>query len=141
MGAARRLETPLGERWLMTKEHTDSGFVTLLWQDGTGGLQARDASGAWIDVPPAEGALVVNFGQLLSDWTGGRIKATEHRVHGGLAERFSVPFFFEPAVDAKITALFDLQPDWPGDLVYGDYLWSRIGRFGNFVGVERKPAA
>lgn len=141
MGETRRLETPLGARWIMTGAHTDSGFVTLLWQDGTGGLQARDVSGDWVDVPPAEGGIVVNFGQLLADWTGGRIKATEHRVYGGLAERFSVPFFFEPAVDARIAALFDNQPDWPGDLVYGDYLWKRMGRFGNFVGVERKPAA
>ncbi len=141
MGAARKLDTPLGERWVMTGAHTDSGFVTLLWQDLTGGLQARAPSGEWIDVPPSEGGIVVNFGQLLSDWTGGRIKATEHRVYGGLAERFSVPFFFEPAVDARITALFPDQTDWPGDLVYGDYLWSRIGKFGNFVGVERRPAA
>lgn len=141
MGATRRIDTPFGERWLMTGAHTDSGFVTLLWQDGTGGLQARGPNGEWIDVPPAEGGIVVNFGQLLSDWIGGRIRATEHRVYGGLAERFSVPFFFEPAVDAHVAPLFLADPDWPGDLVYGDYLWARIGRFGNFAGVERRPSA
>lgn len=141
MGASRRLDTPLGERWVMTGAHTDSGFVTLLWQDATGGLQARAPSGEWVDVPPAEDGIVVNFGQLLSDWSGGRIRATEHRVHGGLAERFSVPFFFEPAVDARIAALFEGDPGWAGEIVYGDYLWGRIGKFGNFVGVERRPAA
>ena len=35
-------------------EHVDSGFVTLLQQDGVEGLQARSADGAWIDVPDAE---------------------------------------------------------------------------------------
>ncbi len=134
----RRLDTPSGPRWVMTKPHTDSGFVTLLWQDGAGGLQAQAPDGSWLDVPPAEGGLVVNFGQMLNDWTGGRIRATPHRVLGGLAERFSVPFFFEPAVDAVIAPLF---PAEGGEgFVYGDFLWSRMVHFTNFHGVVRKPA-
>jgi isopenicillin N synthase-like dioxygenase len=134
----RKVETTRGTRWVMTKPHTDSGFVTLLWQDGTGGLQARGPDGEWIDVPPAEGGLVVNFGQMLNDWTGGRIRATPHRVLGGLAERFSVPFFFEPAVDAVVAPLFPAQGG--ESFVYGDFLWSRMVSFTNFHGVVRKPA-
>jgi len=134
----RAVATPAGTRWVMTKPHTDSGFVTLLWQDGAGGLQAQGPDGAWIDVPPAEGGLVVNFGQMLNDWTGGRIRATPHRVLGGLAERFSVPFFFEPAVDAVVAPLF---PDEGGEtFVYGDFLWARMVSFTNFHGVARQPA-
>lgn len=86
---------------------TDSGFVTLLWQDGTGGLQAEAPEG-WIDVPPAADGLVVNFGQMLSDWSVGRIRATRHRVLGGTAERTSVPFFFEPGVNAVIEPITGL---------------------------------
>lgn len=134
----RRVETPQGPRWVMTKAHTDSGFVTLLWQDGAGGLQAQGPEGAWVDVPPAEGGLVVNFGQMLADWTGGRIRATPHRVLGGRAERFSVPFFFEPAVDAMVSPLFPAEGG--ESFVYGDFLWSRMTNFVNFQGVERRPA-
>jgi isopenicillin N synthase-like dioxygenase len=80
----------------------DSGFVTLLAQDGVAGLQARAADGSWLDVPPREGTLAVNFGKLLESWTGGRIRATEHRVLGSAQERRSIPFFYEPRADAVI---------------------------------------
>ncbi len=134
-----RLPRPGGStRYVMTREHADSGFITLLWQDGTGGLQAKLPDDGWRDVPPAEGGLVVNFGQMLDDWSGGRIKATPHRVLGSLCERISVPFFFEPAVNAVITPL---APGRGQPFVYGDFLWSRMVRFPNFHGVERKPAA
>lgn len=69
-------------RYLIGAPHTDSGFVTLLAQDGVAGLQARSRSGEWVDVPPLEGTLVVNFGQVLEQWSAGRIRATEHRVLG-----------------------------------------------------------
>ncbi|MEX2632355.1 MAG: 2OG-Fe(II) oxygenase family protein, partial [Tistlia sp.] len=68
-------------RLVVGRPHSDSGFVTLLWTDGSGGLQARATDGAWLEVP-GDG-LAVNFGQMLSDITGGRIRATEHRVVGG----------------------------------------------------------
>lgn len=55
-----------GVRIVMTPAHTDSGFVSLLWQDGTGGLPAKGPDG-WIDVPPAADGIVMNFGQMLSD--------------------------------------------------------------------------
>jgi isopenicillin N synthase-like dioxygenase len=57
--------------------HTDWNFLTLLLQDGTGGLQARPAgAGRWIDVPPAGGALVVNIGEMLEVATHGYLVAT-----------------------------------------------------------------
>ena len=123
-------------RYLMTGAHTDSGFVTLLWQDDTGGLQAQTPDGTWLDVPPATGGLVVNFGQMLGDWSGSRIKATPHRVLGGTAQRFSVPFFFEPAVDARITPLTGQGEGF----IYGDFLWERMLRFPNMRGLVRKAA-
>jgi 2OG-Fe(II) oxygenase superfamily len=56
-------------------------------------------------VPPTENTLVVNFGRLLERWTDGRIKATPHRVIGSGRERYSVPFFYEPRIDAVIAPL------------------------------------
>ncbi len=116
--------------------HVDSGCMTLLAQDGVGGLQARDASGSWIDVPPAEGAVVVNFGALLGRWTGGRIRATEHRVLGSDSERFSIPFFYEPRVDAMIEPL--PIPGGPvfEPFLFGDYLWATVTQFVEFRGLE-----
>ncbi|MDV6317924.1 2OG-Fe(II) oxygenase family protein [Chromohalobacter sp. HP20-39] len=125
-------------RWLVGVPHCDNGFITLLWQDQVGGLQVRTPSDNWEEVPPRDNALVVNFGRLLADWSDGRIQATEHRIVGGTRSRHSIPFFFEPAVDAHIEA-----PDAAGDggYVYGDRLWERMQAFVEFQGLERAPAA
>jgi isopenicillin N synthase-like dioxygenase len=79
--------------------HRDAGVLTLLLAEpGSRGLQVRRARGGdpgegWIDVPPLEGAFIVNIGELLEVATGGYLRATEHRVnlHGPAAERISVP--------------------------------------------------
>jgi isopenicillin N synthase-like dioxygenase len=98
--------TYAGERRYLTgKPHVDSGFLTLLAQDGVAGLQALHSSGEWIDVPPVDETLVVNFGKLLEQWCGGRIKATAHRVIGAGPERCSIPFFYEARADAEIAPL------------------------------------
>jgi isopenicillin N synthase-like dioxygenase len=132
------------KHYMLGRAHVDSGLVTLLAQDGVSGLQARGAEGTWIDVPPEDGTLAVNFGKLLESWTGGRIRATEHRVIGqafpGGQERCSVPFFYEPRTDAEIRPLplpgIDFEP-----FVYGDYLWSTMTKFVEFHGLEglRRP--
>ena len=112
-------------RSIIGREHADSGFVTLLAQDGVEGLQAKNLAGEWIDVPPADGTLAVNFGQLLERWTGGRVRATRHRVIAPKTARYSIPFFYEPRVDAEIAPLplAGAEPFEP--FLYGDYLWER----------------
>jgi isopenicillin N synthase-like dioxygenase len=123
-------------RYLTGREHVDSGFVTLLAQDGVEGLQARARDGSWLDVPPLEGALAVNFGKVLECWTGGVIKATEHRVIGPGRERFSIPFFYEPRVDAEIAPLpLPGAAQFP-PFLYGDHLWALTTRFVEFHGLE-----
>jgi isopenicillin N synthase-like dioxygenase len=131
-----------GERRQLTgRAHADSGFVTLLAQDGVPGLQARMRDGTWVDVPPLEGTLAVNFGKVLDRWTGGRIKATEHRVLSSGRERFSIPFFYEPRADAEIVPLplAGVAPFEP--FLYGDHLWAATTRFVEFRGLEhlRQP--
>lgn len=123
-------------RWLTGVPHFDNGFITLLWQDSVGGLQVKRDDGGWQDVPPRDNALVVNFGRLLSDWSGGRVRATEHRIVGGTRSRHSIPFFFEPAVDARIEPLDDGEA-----YVYGDRLWERMQAFVEFKGLERRPVS
>jgi len=128
-------------RTIIGREHADSGFVTLLAQDGVEGLQARTLAGEWIDVPPANGTLAVNFGQLLERWTGGRVRATRHRVIAPKTPRFSIPFFHEPRVDAEIAPLPlpGVEPFEP--FLYGDYLWESATNFVEMSGLKhlRQP--
>lgn len=44
--------------------HKDFSWVTLVLQDEVGGLEVLNSEGKWIDVPPREGKLVVNVGQV-----------------------------------------------------------------------------
>lgn len=123
-------------QWLVNVPHCDSGFATLLAQNGVPGLQARLPGGDWITVPPSEGTLVVNFGKLLERWTAGRIRATEHRVVALGGERFSIPFFYEPRVNAEIRPLplSGVEPFAP--FLYGDHVWAATTQF-----VEQKGIA
>jgi isopenicillin N synthase-like dioxygenase len=121
--------------------HVDSGFLTLLAQDGVPGLQARHRDGAWLDVPPSDDGLAVNFGKVLERWCGGRIKATEHRVIGTGRERMSIPFFYEACADAEIRPLPMDDASSFEPFLYGDYLWATTTQFVEFKGMEslRKP--
>ena len=128
-------------RHVVGAAHTDSGFMTLLAQDEVPGLQARLRDGSWVDIAPHDGALVVNFGQVLELWSAGRIKATEHRVVGSGRQRHSIPFFYEARADVEIKPLPMDDPQSFDAFLFGDYLWARITNFVEFRGMEslRKP--
>lgn len=131
-----------GERaYLINVPHVDSGFITLVAQNGVAGLQAQCDSGEWLTVPPTEGAVAVNFGMLLERWTGGRIRATRHRVIGGNAERFSVPFFYEPGVGARISPIPGISGEDFTPFLYGDHLWAATTKFVEQAGIAdlRRP--
>ena len=93
--------------------HRDSGVLTLLLAEpGSRGLQVRrgrraDPDEGWIDVPPLDGAFIVNIGEMLEVATRGYLRATEHRVNldAPAPERISVPYFFNPRLDAQIPVL------------------------------------
>jgi isopenicillin N synthase-like dioxygenase len=114
-------------------EHTDYGLLTLLLQDGNGGLQVHTADG-WIEAPPLEGTFVCNIGDMLDKLTGGRYRSTPHRVRNRSGnERLSYPFFFDPGWDSEVPPLpyaagrrWDGQVDFTG--TYGEYLLSKVSK-------------
>ncbi len=85
--------------------HTDYGCLTLLATDGSPGLEVRKRGGGWIPLSAPPGEFVINFGEMLEMWTGGKVKATPHRVIGTTAERISIPLFFNPNHDADVSPI------------------------------------
>ncbi|EUK17542.1 2OG-Fe(II) oxygenase family protein [Commensalibacter papalotli (ex Servin-Garciduenas et al. 2014)] len=85
--------------------HTDYGILTILYQDNIGGLQVRNQENQWIDVPPIEGAFVMNIGDMMAMWTNDHYKSTSHRVLNTGHDRISMPFFTEPHPDQLIQCL------------------------------------
>ena len=92
--------------------HSDYLCMTILRQDDApGGLQVQAPDGAWIDVRPEPGALVVNVGDLMARWTNGRWRSNVHRVVNpprdatGSARRISIVFFTGPNHDAMVSCL------------------------------------
>lgn len=77
--------------------HKDTNVITLLHPDPVGGLEVRSRDGDWIEVDAPPDALVVNVGEMLELWSGGRFVATPHRViNRSGEERYSFPFFVVP---------------------------------------------
>ena len=60
--------------------HTDYGMVTVLYAEAVAGLQIVAPDGDWIDVIPADDALVINLGDLTAQWTNDQWRSTVHRV-------------------------------------------------------------
>lgn len=97
--------------------HTDYGTLTILRQEpGRAGLEVHDAATeAWVPIPPAKGALVINIGDLMARWTNDRWTSTLHRVvnpdavlgspAGASQRRQSMPFFHNANYSAIVECL------------------------------------
>jgi isopenicillin N synthase-like dioxygenase len=106
------LDAPPPEGQLRAGAHTDYGSLTILLpQPGSKGLEIMTPEGAWREVPPVDGAFVINIGDLMARWTNDRWVSTLHRVvnvspdDGGLARRQSLAFFHQPDWFASIETL------------------------------------
>ena len=110
--------------------HTDYGFVTILHQDQTGGLQVQNHVGDWVDAPPIPGTFVINIGDLVETLTNGRYISTVHRViNTSGSERYSIPFFIDMDYNAKVEPVPTCQYPY-NDKAYpcftcGDYKYRR----------------
>ena len=65
------------------------------------------ADGAWLDVEPIDGGLIVNLGDLMARWTNDRWRLTMHRVvaAGRSRGRLSIPFFHNANWDATVECI------------------------------------
>ena len=87
--------------------HVDSGIFTILYQDKKGGLQVQNRKNKkWYDIPFNKNALIVNTGLALQFLSKSKFKATNHIVLCNKKKRMSVPFFFEPSYDFKMSQSF-----------------------------------
>ncbi|XP_022718084.1 feruloyl CoA ortho-hydroxylase 1-like [Durio zibethinus] len=93
--------------------HSDMGTLTVLLQDGIGGLYVKieeDADfgkkGEWVEIPPIPGALVINVGDMLQILSNGKYRSAEHRVRTtSTKSRVSIPIFTIPKPTQKIAPL------------------------------------
>lgn len=107
--------------------HSDISSITVLLQDETGGLYVRASDGDnWIFVPPIDGALVINIGDVLQIMSNDRYKSIEHQAVANRSNtRISIPIFVNPAPDTVIGPLAEVlengeDPKYK-EVVYSDY--------------------
>jgi len=105
--------------------HGDINLITVLLAGSSPGLQAKDTSGVWHDVPCDPGAIVINSGDMLELASGGYFPSTIHQVinfDGNKGERFSMPLFCHPRSEVVL--------DPKSGKTAGDYLKERLAELG-----------
>ena len=77
--------------------HKDISAITILHPDPLGGLEIRTRKGEWIEILCPQEALLVNIGDFMEVWSGGRFISTPHRVSNrNQKPRYSAPYFSVP---------------------------------------------
>ncbi|KAL8135433.1 scopoletin 8-hydroxylase-like [Apium graveolens] len=118
--------------------HSDVGMLTVLLQDGIGGLYVRQegttkCDDEWLEIPPVSGALVINVGDALQILSNGKYLSAEHRVRTtGKQSRVSIPIFTTPNLGENIGP-FPQLVEHHGvahyrDVLFGDYMTNFFGK-------------
>ncbi|MCW2526263.1 MAG: putative Oxidoreductase, 2OG-Fe(II) oxygenase family [Pseudonocardiales bacterium] len=117
--------------------HTDYGLITVMYADPDAvGLQVADTDGVWHDIVPIPGALVVNLGDLIAQWTNDRWRSSLHRVlpmrsaAGRTIERLSAPYFhatnYETVVECLPSCVSDAEPARYPSVIAGEQFDSKF---------------
>nr|CAB3493979.1 unnamed protein product [Digitaria exilis] len=124
---------PRPELALGVGRHKDPGALTIVYQDDVGGLDVqRRSDGEWVRVKCIPDSFVINVGDTIQVWSNDRYESAEHRVSVNSAkERFSMPYFFNPALDAVVEPLGELvgEDDPPRYTAYSweDFFSTKLG--------------
>ena len=130
----------LTEEQLGCGAHTDFGTITLLFQDGVGGLQVQGRDGVWRDAIYIPDTIVVNTADLVATWTNDRYCSTPHRVKPMISDtdRYSIAFFVDPDVDTPVSTfsscITDDNPHKYPDTTAGAYVAQRIADSNKITG-------
>jgi isopenicillin N synthase-like dioxygenase len=109
---------PTPEENLAVHHHTDAGALTILYQDpNVTSLQVfKDDS--WHYISPQEGTFVINIGDMMQVWSNDVFIAPLHQVQANSdRERYSAPFFYNPAYKADVKPI---SVPVPGVVSIGD---------------------
>ena len=113
--------------------HTDFGWLTILNQNFSTdcSLEMQDSDTKdWRPIPAQKGSLIINIGDMMAKWTRGRYIPQVHRViHKGANDRVSVPFFYNPSIDAKVD-----------DVCYGEHLMEKLAGYHQMAGYKAAGA-
>lgn len=89
--------------------HEDINLMTVLPSSTRPGLELLTHDGQWMPVHTPPDVMICDTGDMMKRITGGRLKATTHRVVTPVgaerAPRYSLPFFVHPRADALLAPL------------------------------------
>lgn len=105
--------------------HEDINLLTVLPAANEPGLQVKDKSGNWLDVPCDFGNLIINVGDMLQEASGHYFPSTTHRVINPTGEatthsRISLPLFLHPKPEVVLSEKYTA----------GEYLNERLRELG-----------
>ncbi|KAK7317135.1 hypothetical protein RJT34_01111 [Clitoria ternatea] len=84
--------------------HSDQGFMTLVMQNGIGGLQVKH-DGKWVNVNPLPNSFVVVIGDQVEVLSNGRYESALHRaILNNTVTRMTLVVAHGPALDKEIGA-------------------------------------
>ncbi|XP_014554472.1 hypothetical protein COCVIDRAFT_39676 [Bipolaris victoriae FI3] len=121
--------------------HTDFCWFTLVCQSHTSypALEVLNANGIWVPVHHQPRAFVVNIADFLKLVTGGEWMSTVHRVRNtGGEERYSMPFFFSPDEDARVSVLPHLRKEGGEEEEEEEREWGVGEYFQERLGIDRR---
>ncbi|XP_009616591.1 protein LATERAL BRANCHING OXIDOREDUCTASE 1 [Nicotiana tabacum] len=118
---------PIPHLALGVGRHKDAGALTILAQDNVGGLEVKNKEdGEWIRVKPTPNAYIINIGDLIQVWSNEEYESVEHRVMvNSERERFSIPFFLNPAHYTWVEPLEELVTE-KNPAKYKAYNWGNF---------------
>jgi len=88
--------------------HKDFNLLTLLAHDPIGGLEVRNRNDEWLSADCPPNGMVLNVGDMLELWSGGRLLSTPHRVFNRSGKpRQSFPYFSKPRWDVVVKPLLE----------------------------------